>query len=329
MVNNLENEIWKSIPGYENYFASNLGRIKERIDYDYPYKYSDENLRVLYIRPGKNYYVIRIGEKCKKKNFYVHQLIALAFLPNPENKPYVNHKNGVQLDNVVSNLEWATEKENSINRYERARGEISFPINHIDYGNTYEDCIKNLDGEIWKDVVGYEGLYQVSNIGRIKSLQKTFIGSLGRPITYAVKIMKPVNNQGYKALTLRKNKIRKTLKIHRLVAQAFIPNPENKPDVNHKDLNRSNNHVDNLEWCTRSENSIHVLQKTHYMYKYIYTCHELNIQTNNSFEMARQLQKLGYNVYSSGIRRSSVGNPRYSTHCGLTFTRVSIDKPIN
>lgn len=103
--------------------------------------------------------------------------------------------------------------------------------------------------EIWKDIPGYEGLYQVSNMGRVKSLN---FNRSGLP-----RILKTKNRQGYPRVILWKSGKRHEVCVHRLVAQAFIPNPENKPFVNHKDGNRRNNHVDNLEWCTAQENAIH------------------------------------------------------------------------
>ena len=100
--------------------------------------------------------------------------------------------------------------------------------------------------EIWKDIEGYEGLYQVSNLGRVKYLPKYNTKKEG--------IMAYTIRSGYRNLILRKNGKRKSKQIHRLVAQAFISNPENKPFVNHKDFNRQNNIVENLEWVTQKEN---------------------------------------------------------------------------
>lgn len=99
--------------------------------------------------------------------------------------------------------------------------------------------------EIWKDIDGYKGLYQISNKGRVKSLYK---GS--------ERILKPCDDgHGYYHIILCNDGVSKTFKLHRLVAQAFIPNLENKPQVNHKDENKLNNCVDNLEWSTAKENS--------------------------------------------------------------------------
>lgn len=100
--------------------------------------------------------------------------------------------------------------------------------------------------EIWKDIEGYEGLYQVSNLGRVKSnLRKGKI--LKSNSTY----------DGYYNVTLSKNGKLKTYRIHRLVCIAFLDNPLNKSEVNHIDGNKKNNNIENLEWCTRSENAEH------------------------------------------------------------------------
>ena len=93
--------------------------------------------------------------------------------------------------------------------------------------------------EIWKDVVGYEGLYEVSNFGNVRSLFR-----------YKKQLRWDVANNRYATVQLFKNKIGKRLLVHRLVAEAFLPNPRNLPVVNHKDENKLNNNVDNLEWCT-------------------------------------------------------------------------------
>lgn len=112
--------------------------------------------------------------------------------------------------------------------------------------------------EVWKDVVGYEGLYKVSNTGKVYSYFYTLRGIKNRLLKGFVK------KSGYTVVSLSKDKKFKTCSVHRLVAQAFIINHSNKPDVNHIDNNRSNNCVSNLEWCTNEENRKHcVVQKRH------------------------------------------------------------------
>ena len=109
--------------------------------------------------------------------------------------------------------------------------------------------------EIWKDIKNFEGLYQVSNLGEVKSLERIVTIGLGNKIKLEEKIMKFTKRSGYYNLVLRKNGKRYSKQVHRLVAEAFISNPENKPQVNHKDFNKLNNNIDNLEWVTSKENT--------------------------------------------------------------------------
>lgn len=102
--------------------------------------------------------------------------------------------------------------------------------------------------EIWKDVVGYEGLYQVSNKGRVKS-------RIGIRRT-------PLSANGYKIVKLCKSGVVKFFLVHRLVANAFLPNPNCLPIINHKDENKLNNSVENLEWCTSEYNVRYSRSKT-------------------------------------------------------------------
>lgn len=101
--------------------------------------------------------------------------------------------------------------------------------------------------EEWKDIEGYEGLYQVSNLGRIKSLARVIIRSDSKPNPINEKILKYGMNRGYCAVVLCKDGKKKMYKVHRLVAMAFLSNHYNLPEVNHKDENKKNNCVDNLE----------------------------------------------------------------------------------
>ena len=109
--------------------------------------------------------------------------------------------------------------------------------------------------ELWKDIIGYEGLYQVSNLGRVKSLERVTISKNGKRYTCQELCLRFGNIKGYKFVVLRKNCKSRQVLVHRLVAQAFIPNLDNLPEVNHKDENPANNCVDNLEWCTHKYNS--------------------------------------------------------------------------
>lgn len=111
--------------------------------------------------------------------------------------------------------------------------------------------------EEWRDVPGYEGKYQVSNFGRVKSLARFVLN--GNKHWQPERIFKKyLNNRGYEELKLYKgNREFKNVQLHRLVAQAFIPNPNNYPQINHIDGNPENSRVENLEWCTNSMNTKH------------------------------------------------------------------------
>lgn len=110
--------------------------------------------------------------------------------------------------------------------------------------------------EVWKDIQGYEGVYQVSNLGRVRSLDRRVSHPKGGKRFNKGQIIKPgINLQGYLFVQLSIGSKICTKRVNRLVAEAFIPNPENLPVVNHKDKNRVNNSVDNLEWCTVKYNN--------------------------------------------------------------------------
>jgi hypothetical protein len=112
--------------------------------------------------------------------------------------------------------------------------------------------------EVWKDIVGYEGSYQISNKGRVKSLKRIIYRSDGVKQSYGGLLKTQYKSKrGYMISSLCKNGKSQKSKIHRLIAIHFIPNPDNKPKINHIDGNKLNNNLDNLEWCTDMENSQH------------------------------------------------------------------------
>lgn len=103
---------------------------------------------------------------------------------------------------------------------------------------------------IWHDIKGYEGVYQVSDSGAVRSLDRIITSSNGRKLHYKGHILaQSKNSKGYRQVQLNSHGKFQSFRIHRLVAEAFIPNPKNLPQVNHKDEDKGNNHVNNLEWC--------------------------------------------------------------------------------
>ena len=117
-----------------------------------------------------------------------------------------------------------------------------------------------MENEIWKDIEGYEGMYQVSNLGRVRSLDRYITkphprnGVLTRYFQRGTVIVCHVKRNGYVGVMLKVGGNKKNFMVHRLVAKAFVPGFFEKADVNHKDCNRANNRADNLEWLTRRDN---------------------------------------------------------------------------
>lgn len=123
--------------------------------------------------------------------------------------------------------------------------------------------LNNLLNEEWKDIEDYKGLYKVSNYGRIKSLKRISYDKIrDKTRQISEKILKQsIASPGYYIVNLTKDSKQRVYRIHRLVAEAFIPNPNNYPVINHIDGNKNNNIINNLEWCTYKHNSNEAIKK--------------------------------------------------------------------
>lgn len=164
--------------------------------------------------------------------------------------------------------------------------------------------------EIWKDVVGYEGLYQVSNLGRVRSVDRTIedkFGRIKRKRLFKGKLLRlNLCKNGYIIAVLWRNQRTKSCYVHRLVAMAFIPNHENKPEIDHIDGDRSNNRSNNLRWCTRKENlNFPLAQKRRYdshKGKFVGEKNP-NFGKKRSFEFVENMRKRNSLKYSKPVKQ--------------------------
>lgn len=185
--------------------------------------------------------------------------------------------------------------------------------------------------EEWLPVVGLENYYEVSSFGNVRSLDRKINGNGESKYLKNGRLMTQFRTpKDYCRLQLvTEEGCQKNYMVHRLVAQAFIPNPEEKPEVNHKDGNKSNNHKENLEWVTECENILHAyesgLKKP--QIKYVVTCEELGLTSFGCEDMAKQCHNAGYHkVRASGVWASM---NRGGKHMDLTFIGTKFEPWMN
>ena len=181
--------------------------------------------------------------------------------------------------------------------------------------------------ERWKDIIGYEGYYQVSDAGRVRSCDRYLPAANGGKQIRRGQIIQPNQNGiGYLYVGLRRDGIRKNEYIHRLVAQSFIGNPNGLPQVNHKDENKANNRADNLEWCTNYYNNNYGTAKAR---------SRKTLKCENAIPVAQVLDGIIIAVFksasdaekatginSSSIRKCCLGKPRYKTAGGYSWKNI-------
>ncbi len=182
--------------------------------------------------------------------------------------------------------------------------------------------------EIWQDIEGFEGLYQISNLGRVKSLERVVKyceNTKSKTDKHTVKehIKKPtLKENGYLQISLYKNNRGKNLYIHRLVAEAFIDNPKNYKTVNHKNLDKQDNRVNNLEWCSYGDNNEHARQNLNFKSGKAIKIECINIDTGETEIITDLLAWCKQNNHDrASVYRVLSG--RYAHHHRLNFRYVS------
>ena len=173
--------------------------------------------------------------------------------------------------------------------------------------------------EIWKDIKGYEGSYKISDLGRIKSIDRIIKIGKSNIVKKGVILKQCFDKGGYLQVTLHKNNIAKTYRVHRLVALNFINNPNNFEFVNHKDENKQNNNINNLEWCSRKYNNNYGTRSLRAGLSCRKKINQYDLQGNfiRSYESVFEAKKL--NSKSSGTHISEVCNGKRKSAYGYIW----------
>lgn len=285
-------EEWRPIDFNNTYHISNKGQVK-----------NSKTNKMLSFHTNKNYYTItlRTSDNISYKKFFIHRLVAIHFIPNPENKPTVNHIDRDTKNNNITNLEWNTLSEQQLHRYsteepiEFGYGHSKKKIYRLDkntndileeypsitlaikwlYDNNYTKFAKfneitlasirskileqikgkrnTVYGFKWKyaeDIIESEEWKEI-NPNIVNDSKGYFVSSLGRIKTPKGKISN-IDVRTHATVNIGN----KTYYLHRIIAETFVPNTENKPVVIHIDGNKLNNNMNNLKWATKSEASL-------------------------------------------------------------------------
>lgn len=228
----------------------------------------------------------------KKRRTKAHRMVAQMFVPNPDDLPVVNHKDGNKINNVAENLEWVTIKENT-----RHAHKMNLVPKNSSYGNKFDG---SLEGEEWKIIPDFP-IYSISNMGRIVNRQTN-------------RLKKPtLNANGYYYVSLHNKGKEKKIQVHQLVYYTFREKLEEPYVVNHIDGIRTNNCLTNLEKVTRTENNLHAVRTTRNNMQAI-PVNQIDIETGEviyTYSSITEAQKAvgtyGISDVLRGIKESSGG----------------------
>jgi len=222
----------------------------------------------------------------------------------------------------LANLTYGSEE------YRAALEEGKPTIAHHYAYNSHHPEHKRAATEEWRSITGFEGYYEVSNFGDVRSVDRVIPrdGPTGSMARKGQMITPHITPKGYLRCQLGMNGQKANKLIHRIVADAFITNPDDKPEINHRNGNKRDNRVDNLEWVTQSENQSHAygMGLKHAIVKYVVTCNELDITTFGIERMAHALRERGYDNANTGAIWNCIAGDG-ATHLGLTFTSCNVE----
>lgn len=274
-----DGEEWGVIPGYSKYEASTHGRLRQI-----------EKKLLLTGSIQKGYAVTAmVNNAGKTMNIKFHRIIVSTFLPNPHQHPTVNHIDKNRSNNCLDNLEWASMQDQI--SHQSAFG----PKPKTTTGQTIgTSCLDDLPGEEWRDVVGDISGRMVSNNGRLKFY-------FGRS-KHVLRITNGSrNSDGYLSANIKLacGKYLKTT-MHRLVAEAFLPNADVFPIVNHKDGDKTNCHVENLEWVTAKQNIQHAYDNS------LISGKRAIVQIDRNAEVVRHWNSIREAAEQLGITRAGI-----------------------
>lgn len=293
----MEGEEFKPVIGYEDlYMVSSYARVVslgKYVNNRFQDVYKEPKLLVPHIgskNGKKSTPSVNLSRDKKDRKCHLPMLIANHFVPNPDNRTFLRFKDGNNQNCSASNLEWGVVKDR-----------------RKQYDTT------SLEGEVWKDIPGYEGLYEISTMGRVHS-------------HVSRKILTPFETGGYQEVTLVKNKNKVKHYIHRLVATCYIPNTENYPCIDHINTIRIDNRVENLKWCTYSQNNMNPI--TYERMKQSSKIHEINskkvVRLNNGklikeYRSIQQTKEEGFSP--SGVSKCCQNIQK--SHRGFEFMYLS------